>query len=197
MGAWGCGIYENDSALDVAGSFDDYLKEGKSVEIALRKTCEGYADFDEEEYVLALVELQMRYGIIVNLPLFDKAKEICLDKEAMQEWDEPEEREDELNKFLKKMQIFTPSVKRESSIYVLPVNLHAYRRQGELPKVVGVVMFKPSGNFEERMCYKVEYHSDGFVDYIPMSGVEIGNYKLITQEQCDKELLKEITNDNL
>lgn len=89
------------------------------------------------------------------------------------------------------------SIKRESSIYVLPVNLHAYRRQGELPKVVGVVMFKPSGDFDERMCYKAEYHSDGFVDYIPMSGVEIGDYKLITQEQCDKELLKEITNDNL
>ncbi|MEH6848152.1 hypothetical protein CON15_19350 [Bacillus cereus] len=197
MGAWGYGIYENDSAVDIAEGFQDYLEEGKSVETALRRICEDYSDCKSEEYVLALVELQIRYGIVVDLPLFDEAKKMCTDEEAMQDWDEPEERREELNKLLKKMQIFTPSVKRESSIYVLPINLHAYRRQGELPKVVGVVMFKPSGNFEERMCYKVEYHSDGFVDYIPMSGVEIGNYKLITQEQCDKELLKEITNDNL
>lgn len=197
MGAWGYGIYENDSAVDIAEGFQDYLEEGKSVETALRRICEDYSDCKSEEYVLALVELQIRYGIIVDLPLFDEAKKMCTDEEAMQDWDEPEKRREELNKLLKKIQKFTPSIKKESSVYMLPIHPYAHRRNQELAQVIGVHMFKPMEHLKARMCYKVRFHSDGFTDHVTFTDVENGHYKLITQEECDEFLLKEITNDNL
>ncbi len=69
---------------------------------------------------------------------------------------------------------------RETSVYLKPNNIYAYKREdGEIPLVVGVVEVAPTG-LAPRLCYKVEYESDGKIDYVPISCVEDKNYTLVT-----------------
>ncbi|WP_066174657.1 DUF4259 domain-containing protein [Bacillus marinisedimentorum] len=46
MGAWGTGIFEDDTACDVRDQFIDYLEEGKTIQEATAKITEEY----EEEF---------------------------------------------------------------------------------------------------------------------------------------------------
>lgn len=58
MGAWGTGIFEDDTTCDVRGDFIDYLEEGKSVELATQLIVEEYSDkysIDDDLEVMSLV----------------------------------------------------------------------------------------------------------------------------------------------
>lgn len=69
---------------------------------------------------------------------------------------------------------------KEICLYLQQTHTYAYRRDdGELPLVVSIVMYKPTENLDKRVCYKVKYLSDGFIDYVPISEIENGNYKLV------------------
>ncbi|MEK5215247.1 hypothetical protein SAMN05421670_1100 [Psychrobacillus psychrotolerans] len=58
MGAWGTGIFDDDTTCDVRGDFIDYLEEGKSVELATQIILEEYLgkyNIDDDLEVLSLV----------------------------------------------------------------------------------------------------------------------------------------------
>lgn len=58
MGAWGTGLFDDDTTCDVRDSFIDYLEEGNTPEEATRLILEEYLDeFDQEDdlEVLSLV----------------------------------------------------------------------------------------------------------------------------------------------
>lgn len=44
-----------------------------------------------------------------------------------------------------------------------------------------MVLLDISPNHESRLCYKVRFESDGVVDYVPVSDVEQGLYRLISE----------------
>ncbi|MCX4184201.1 hypothetical protein K4A81_10935 [Bacillus velezensis] len=68
----------------------------------------------------------------------------------------------------------------ESKVFINPVSPYAYKRKNELGIVIGFVGYKPK-NYESRLCYKVRFESDGVVDYVPISDVEQGLYRLISE----------------
>lgn len=58
MGAWGTGIFDDDTVCDVRDDFIDYLEEGRSVEEATQIILEEYLDefdIDEDIEVMSLV----------------------------------------------------------------------------------------------------------------------------------------------
>lgn len=80
---------------------------------------------------------------------------------------------------------------KEIYLYLQPIHPYAYRRDdGELPLVLSVVMYEPDGNLDKRVCYKVKYLNDGFTDYVPISEVENGNYKLVESPNNLSDVLK-------
>lgn len=68
----------------------------------------------------------------------------------------------------------------ESKVFINLVSPYAYKRKNELGIVIGFVGYKPK-NHESRLCYKVRFESDGVVDYVPVSDVEQGLYRLISE----------------
>ncbi len=69
MGTWGTGIFDDDLALDIQGSFEDALAEGLGVATATNRVLEEYAeaaqDHDEGAVVyLALVALQLEHETV-------------------------------------------------------------------------------------------------------------------------------------
>ncbi|RPK20923.1 hypothetical protein EH2_00216 [Bacillus subtilis] len=67
----------------------------------------------------------------------------------------------------------------ESKVFINPISCYAHRRKDELGIIIGFVGYKPK-NHESRICYKVRFESDGMIDYVPVSDVELGHYKLIS-----------------
>lgn len=58
MGAWGTGIFDDDTTCDVRDDFIDYLEEGKSAELATQIILEEYLDefnIDDDLEVMSLV----------------------------------------------------------------------------------------------------------------------------------------------
>jgi len=67
MGAWGTGVRQDDFVLDVAGEFEDHLKDGNSLGDATafvrRKFSDALDDEDEGPlFWLALADMQWKYG---------------------------------------------------------------------------------------------------------------------------------------
>ncbi|MEN7436453.1 hypothetical protein AAGV27_15005 [Bacillus velezensis] len=67
----------------------------------------------------------------------------------------------------------------ESKVFINPISCCAQRRKNELGIIIGFVGYKPE-NHESRLCYKIRFESDGMIDYVPVSDVELGHYKLIS-----------------
>lgn len=65
-------------------------------------------------------------------------------------------------------------------VKLIPVHPYAYRHNGEMDGgcIVDVIMTKPE-NRDWRVCYVVSYDDGEFLDYVPISEVEIGNYKIV------------------
>jgi len=50
-----------------------------------------------------------------------------------------------------------------------------YENDGE---ITGVFNVKPKEDLDYRICYEIKY-PDGFIDYVPVTDVQNGNYKII------------------
>lgn len=75
---------------------------------------------------------------------------------------------------------------KKYNLYLKPIHPDAYRhnikiggREFEVEGIItGLFNIKPDGFDNLRICYEVTY-LDGFVDYVPVSDVEDGSYKII------------------
>ena len=70
MGAWGAGLYENDTALDVKDEFDKLFNDGKSVQEitdGLTAEFESIMDCADEAplFWLALADTQWKFGVLL------------------------------------------------------------------------------------------------------------------------------------
>ena len=70
MGAWGAGLYENDTALDVKDEFEKLFNDGKSVQEitdGLTEEYESIMDCADEAplFWLALADTQWKFGVLL------------------------------------------------------------------------------------------------------------------------------------
>ena len=70
MGAWGAGLYENDTALDVKDEFEKLFNDGKSVQEitdGLTAEFESIMDCTDEAplFWLALADTQWKFGVLL------------------------------------------------------------------------------------------------------------------------------------
>lgn len=65
------------------------------------------------------------------------------------------------------------------SVKLIPIHQYSYRHKNseEGGVINGIVNIKPKENDSLRLCYSVIYE-DGFIDYVPISEVECGNWLL-------------------
>ncbi len=64
MGAWGPGIFSDDTALDIKGDYRELLEDQVPEEEAMRRVIAEYAHLNDEEHVLwlALAAAQSQLG---------------------------------------------------------------------------------------------------------------------------------------
>lgn len=70
MSAWGFGLYENDTALDIKDEFEDLMKSGKTVRAITEKMINDYQcimndPIEETVFWLALADTQWNYGVLL------------------------------------------------------------------------------------------------------------------------------------
>jgi hypothetical protein len=66
----------------------------------------------------------------------------------------------------------------DSPIYLKALHPYCFRYGKENPKVIGFVNYQPEG-LTNRVCFKVEYESDGTIDYIPYKGIKLREWMII------------------
>lgn len=109
MGAWGYGIYDNDTALDALAIIEDYLEDyNNDYQKALIKYKENFFpnevvnDFYNNAVLLA-ADIEMKNTN--NLKIFKDLVLQCLEKELQNEilcsWKDPEKRQEQLLNFKK------------------------------------------------------------------------------------------------
>ncbi|MDP4147032.1 MAG: DUF4259 domain-containing protein [Bacillota bacterium] len=113
MGTWGYGIFDDDTALDIKGDFEEYVEEGLSITDATERILEEYKEIienDEDDgptVYLALASLQMKHGELhtdikgVALEIIEKGKGLEIWEESGE--DELEERKKVLNELKTKL----------------------------------------------------------------------------------------------
>ncbi|GAB6419396.1 hypothetical protein bcgnr5390_51720 [Bacillus luti] len=115
MGAWGTGLFDDDTTCDVKDQFIEYIDEGNSVEEATKFVLEEYVDeFDigEELEVMSLVyiglaAIQLEKGCLQEevrsnaIALIDRGADLELWEEAGKE--EYDERKKVLDEFKQKL----------------------------------------------------------------------------------------------
>lgn len=106
VGAWGVGIWENDTALDVKGDFEAKLSKGQSKGSALINTIDEWKNDDWEDVVYALAALQLENNILVNKDIISKAIEYSAGKSDPEDYSNPKDREAVLESFLLSLQKF-------------------------------------------------------------------------------------------
>lgn len=67
----------------------------------------------------------------------------------------------------------------EKTVFLKSNHVDNFRHGMENPKVIGFVLLTPE-NLKERPCFKVEYESDGFIDYIAEKSVSCGDWNIIS-----------------
>lgn len=97
MRTWGYGIFDDDVAIDLKGSFEDYLGDGLSVHDATEKVLEAYKDSIEDEQegpivYLALASLQLEHGDLSG-DIKDEALDIIESGKGLDGWDVAGDRE--------------------------------------------------------------------------------------------------------
>lgn len=93
MGAWGVGIRQDDFVCDVEGSFDDHLKDGKSLSEATAVVREHFAEAIEDSddgplFWIALADVQWKYGAI-DSEIMNHVIEIIDSELGMERWGKP------------------------------------------------------------------------------------------------------------
>ena len=114
MGAWGVGIREDDFVCDVEGAFQDFLKDGNTVEQATSHVQQQFGgaidDADDGPlFWIAVADMQWTYGDIQPAVLSRVAEIVDRDL-GMERWGEPtdklyQQRKDALNKFLARISV--------------------------------------------------------------------------------------------
>ncbi|MBK1813218.1 DUF4259 domain-containing protein [Clostridium sp. YIM B02505] len=111
MGTWGYGIFDDDTASDIKGDFDEYIKEGLSVTEATESILEEYQEIIEEDeedgptVYLALASLQMTHGQL-QADIKEIALEIIESGKGFEIWEESGENElDERKKVLNQLKL--------------------------------------------------------------------------------------------
>ena len=111
MGAWGTGLFDDDTTCDVKEQFIEYIEEGNSVEEATKHILEEYVDeFDIEEELevmslvyIGLAAIQLEKGCLQEevrsnaIALIERGADLELWEEADAE--DYEERKKVLDKF--------------------------------------------------------------------------------------------------
>lgn len=67
----------------------------------------------------------------------------------------------------------------EKPLFMKPIHPYSYRKERNLPLIIGVVSYAPDG-LSERTCFKVQY-DDGEIDYVAVQDVLNGNHSLVTE----------------
>lgn len=115
LGAWGTGIFDDDTSCDVRDSFIEYLDEGNTVEEATELVLEEYLDeFDPEEDLdvmslvyIALSAIQMKKNCLkeqvrkTTINLIEKGGDLELWEDADPE--DYEKRKEVLGEFKEKL----------------------------------------------------------------------------------------------
>lgn len=111
MGTWGYGIFDDDTASDIKGDFEEYIEEGLSITEATEKLLEEYQEIIEEDedesptIYLALASLQMEYGEL-QANIKEIALEIIERGKGLEIWGESGEDElDERKKVLNELKV--------------------------------------------------------------------------------------------
>lgn len=105
MGAWGCKIDENDTALDVKALYMDELNDLTPEEAFYRVENSSLYSYDDS--ILMLAELQIEeLGKLVGMVKNDimRVIENQLSDDELSRWFESEERKDEILEFKKKVE---------------------------------------------------------------------------------------------
>lgn len=89
MGAWGVGIFSNDTALDVREDFRDFIAEGLSAQHATTRLQQEYgvegADVDDNDFWLGLAAVQHKLGHVVDGAI-ERALAIIDSPEELERW---------------------------------------------------------------------------------------------------------------
>jgi len=100
MGAWGTGIYDDDTTCDVRDDFIDYLDEGKTAEEATQLIIDEYLDefdMDEDVEVMSLVFIGLSAIQVEKNCLQEEVRNYALhliDRGAdLELWEEADERD--------------------------------------------------------------------------------------------------------
>ncbi len=98
MGTWGTGIFEDDTALDIKGTFEDSLADGLSVDAATQRVLveysEAFEDYDEASVSwLALASTQLEHEVL-QPEIRDKALAVIEDNSDLRRWEESASAED-------------------------------------------------------------------------------------------------------
>ena len=117
MGAWGTGIMQDDTTLDVVGDFEECLKSGLSIAKSTDNILENYSevldDTDDGPLIwLALASIQWKYGSLEERVLA-KVRSDIENKNGLDLWSEDpndlKKRKAVLQRFLAKIE--TPNAK--------------------------------------------------------------------------------------
>ncbi len=103
MGAWGYGIYDNDTALDLKGDFDGCLEECRNLVDTFNSLKDSWYIKDNWS-LLALADLQLKYLKKIDDDIYHKTIN-AIDEELknISTWREPNIREQELLNFKEKI----------------------------------------------------------------------------------------------
>lgn len=97
MGAWGYGIFDDDTSSDIRDDFEEYIEDGLSVNEATERILEEYEEVIEDEddistVYLALASLQMEHGELEE-EIKSKALDIIDSGKGLEIWKESGESE--------------------------------------------------------------------------------------------------------
>ena len=103
MGAWGCGLYDNDIALDCIDDYEDYLKDSMDKQTAIKELVESWYITDNYSILVIADLLIQNFGKVEDniKPIIKKAIEE--EKANISEWRNPKERKKVLDDFYNKV----------------------------------------------------------------------------------------------
>lgn len=133
MGAWGYGIRQDDTVLDVIGSFEDSLKRGKRIEAATKDVRETYSasleDPDDAPLIwIGLAEAQWTFGGLEQVVL-QTVKDDLASGRSLTAWEEDDrglaKRKAALEKFIAKIEAPNPRPRKPPKIVSRPPKFRA------------------------------------------------------------------------
>lgn len=112
MGAWGHGIWDNDTSCDIQLDLEDNLKKYDSKQEAILNVIKKWKTDDDSFVLMALAEIQMEYNVPISKATIVDAINISkFEREHfLDDWREPQKREKVLLEFEDKATKFLDEV---------------------------------------------------------------------------------------